>query len=111
MRMWGIDPRDLCRQHLLGEHVEMHMVVGSLLKGMSVEGFTSTGLIDLRLVRSRHINLAMEMRRRGMNHNSPLKALPHRLPLRMGSIDLDVNRKELARRCPNCRALMKQNHQ
>lgn len=25
--MWGVDPSAMCRNHLLGEHVEMHMFV------------------------------------------------------------------------------------
>ena len=25
MRMWMVNPRIMCRQHLLGEHVEIHM--------------------------------------------------------------------------------------
>lgn len=107
MRMWGIDPQRLCRQHLLGEHVEMHMLVGSLWKGTRVEGFTSTGLVDLRLIESRHAQLVAEMDRRGMNHKSPLRPLPELLPgTPMGFIDLDVNEAELARRCKECRKLI-----
>ncbi len=29
-RMWGIDPRWLCDQHLIGDHAEMHQVVGTI---------------------------------------------------------------------------------
>lgn len=38
MRMWNINPRYMCRKHLLGEHVETHMLVGSLRKEKSVQG-------------------------------------------------------------------------
>ena len=37
MRMWGVDPKQMCRQHLLGEHVELHMQAGAVLEKM---GFT-----------------------------------------------------------------------
>jgi hypothetical protein len=30
--MWMVDPRLVCSKHLLGEHVELHMFVGCLLK-------------------------------------------------------------------------------
>ena len=33
MRMWLVNPALLCRQHLLGEHVEMHMFAGHILEG------------------------------------------------------------------------------
>ena len=32
MRMWMIDPTMLCTKHLLGEHVELHMFVGTINK-------------------------------------------------------------------------------
>lgn len=36
MRMWMVPPELMCRQHLLGEHVELHMFVGAINKGTSV---------------------------------------------------------------------------
>lgn len=102
MRMWGINPRLMCQQHLLGEHVEMHMFVGALLRGRSVAGYTSTGLVDLRLIRQRHATLLLEMRRRGLQHKSPLPPLP-RLRVDPGYVDLVLNQRELARRCIECR--------
>ena len=36
MRMWMIDPKLLCRKHLLGEHLEIHMFVGTINKGINV---------------------------------------------------------------------------
>ena len=42
MRMWMVDPKKMCRKHLLGEHVEIHMMVGTLLKGRSIDGFLGT---------------------------------------------------------------------
>lgn len=100
MRMWGVDPAVLCDQHLLGEHVEMHMLVGALNKGISVRGYTDAGLVVLSRIRSRHNKLAREMQRRGMRHRSPLPPFP---PRRGGWLDADANLRELKRRCPNCR--------
>ena len=73
MRLWPVPPQTMCRQHLLGEHVETHMMVGSLIRSKSMEGFYD-GLIDTRLIRPRHDALVAEMLRRGYRHNSPLPA-------------------------------------
>jgi hypothetical protein len=35
MRIWDIPPRALCRQHLLGEHRELHAVWAVLTQGKS----------------------------------------------------------------------------
>ena len=34
-----VSPATMCRKHLLGEHVEIHMAVASLRLGKSVDGF------------------------------------------------------------------------
>ena len=43
MRMWMVPPRKMCRKHLLGEHVEIHMAVATLRLGKSVAGFLEKG--------------------------------------------------------------------
>ncbi len=101
MRMWGVPPELLCDRHLLGEHVEMHMFVGSLRKGISVAGYVRDGLVDLSRIRARHRELAREMRRRGMHHRSPL---PKHRRIRGGEVNVAANLRELSRRCPRCRA-------
>ena len=104
MRMWLVDPRLMCSQHLLGEHVELHMLVGSLNRGKNIAGFLEQGLVELRSIRRRHAELVSEMKRRGYVHQSPL---PEFRPRRAGSVDTIANLKELARRCVNCRALIR----
>jgi hypothetical protein len=78
--MWAASPSSLCRQHLLGEHVELHMMVWSLNKGVSMEGYYSRGLVDTDQIVPRHEALVVEMTARGMQHRSPLPAFenPHR---------------------------------
>jgi hypothetical protein len=80
MRMWDIDPSRLCRQHLLGEHCELHMMVGTLNKGTRMEGYYAKGLVNTDLLVPRHEALVAEMTARGMKHKSPLPAFvnPHR---------------------------------
>lgn len=104
MRMWLVDPRLMCSQHLLGEHVELHMLVGSLNRGKNIAGFLEHGLVELRSIRRRHAELVAEMTRRGYVHKSPLPEFGRR---RAGNVDPAANLKELARRCSDCREIIR----
>jgi hypothetical protein len=101
MRMWMVDPRKMCNQHLLGEHVELHMLVGSLRRKKTITGFLEGGLVELHSIRSRHSELVIEMKSRGFRHASPLPTFRAK---RAGKVDLKINLQELARRCQACRA-------
>lgn len=100
MRMWMVDPRKMCDQHLLGEHVELHMLVGTVIRKKSVAGFVANKLIEVHNVRRRHAQLVAEMTRRGMKHKSPLPAFR---AIRLGKVSIRANLLELARRCRACR--------
>ena len=97
-----VDPRVMCRKHLLGEHVELHMLVASMRHGISLQGFFDNQLIETHNVKRRHEQLVNEMKRRGFQHASPLTNIPRR---RAGRVDRRANLLELARRCAHCRAL------
>lgn len=103
-RLWAVDPRLLCDQHLLGEHAECHQEVGTLRNhphGRAiVAGHADRGQVDTALLQSRHDELAAELERRGMAHDSPLD---YDDDLELGSVDPDANRRDLARRCDACR--------
>lgn len=107
MRMWMVETRLLCRKHLLGEHYEIHKLVGHLGKGKSVLGWVKGNCLELRSIQSRHDALVEEMTRRGFLHKSPL--LPVRLervPLHLTSVKVNVGEslRDLVGRCPDCRA-------
>jgi hypothetical protein len=104
--MWMCDPKLLCDKHLLGEHVECHMIAGCIAKGRlgPVNGLAQRGFIQVRSLSARHRELAAEMERRGMRHTSPML---HRDTLDMGSVDPEVSRAELALRCDDCRSRMR----
>lgn len=117
MRMWMVDPRIMCRQHLLGEHVEHHMFVGSIAKGLDMTGYLKLNLLEPASLFKRHEELVEEMGKRGYNHKSPLlcppcaPVVPERVYIgveRVWSIGVKVDRDaslaELLRRCPECRA-------
>lgn len=99
-----VPPAKMCRKHLLGEHVEIHMAVASLRLGKSVDGFLAKGLLQLEKLRSRHDELVREMERRGYRHRSPLTDVPRR---RGGKIDARRNARELGERCGECRKRMR----
>jgi hypothetical protein len=101
MRMWMVDPRKMCDQHLLGEHFELHMLVGSLRRKKTLTGFLDGGLVELHRIRSRHTELVIEMKSRGFRHASPLPQFRAR---RAGKVNLRHNVQELTRRCDACRA-------
>lgn len=104
MRLWNTPPTKMCRNHLLGEHAEMHMFVGCIKRGMNIKGYVDKGLVDTSLIRKRHDQLAAEMARRGFVHKSPLPEFD--IPSQ-GRVDVKANEAELARRCAACRALLK----
>ncbi|MDD2757822.1 MAG: pyrimidine dimer DNA glycosylase/endonuclease V [Patescibacteria group bacterium] len=76
MRVWDIPPKYLCREHLLGEHREVHAIWAILTehkKGYSRHPETLRWRGKLRALYLRHEILVKEMTRRDYRHNSPLK--------------------------------------
>lgn len=75
MRVWDIHPSKLCRQHLLGEHRELHAIYSILLnkkKGYSKHPETKRWQNKLQALYLRHGQLAIEMKKRAYKHNSNL---------------------------------------
>ncbi len=103
--MWMVSPKLMCRQHLLGEHVELHMLVATLKRGISIQGYLDQGLVNTRHIYRCHDALVLEMNRRGYAHKSPLPSL-RKYPI-AGKVDPVANLEELARRCLRCRQLQK----
>lgn len=104
MRMWLVDPKHMCRNHLLGEHLECHMFLGAMLHGKNLAGYINNGLLDVRCLKSRHEELAVEMRRRGYRHSSILD-IPDYLERTVkywGNIDKVASEKGLHGRCNQC---------
>lgn len=104
--MWLCPPRLMCREHLLGEHSELHQISGTLANhehGRAVvEGLAESGFVDTSLLEARHNELRLEMKRRGMDHGSPIDPPEHD---EVGSTDREAvveSLWELSRRCPDC---------
>ena len=98
--MWKVDVTKMCRKHLLGEHVEMHMFFGTIKKGKSLRGYVEKGLIETRHIKKRHEQLANELVRRGYKHKSNMENFSVKIE---GKVDIEKNTQELRRRCTSCR--------
>ena len=41
-----VDPKIMCRQHLLGEHAEIHLFIKTISRGNSVKGYLQKGFLE-----------------------------------------------------------------
>ena len=77
MRIWDLPPRVLCRQHLLGEHRELHaiwVVITKNRNGYAHHPETKRWRGKLHALYRRHDALVAEMAKRGYRHHSNLDA-------------------------------------
>lgn len=102
MRMWMVDPRIMCRQHLLGEHAEIHMFIGTINRKKSVKGYLEKGLLEIHNLYNRHEELVKEMKRRGYNHYSEVDGKWKSVE-KAGFVNRDRNIDELINRCSKCK--------
>ncbi len=77
MRIWDIEPKYLCRKHLLAEHRELHGLWNILTKyggqgGYSHHPETRRWVGKTRALYNRHEALIQEFSRRGYHHYTPL---------------------------------------
>jgi hypothetical protein len=75
MRIWDLEPKYLCRQHLLGEHRELHAIWSILTKnkkGYSHHPETKRWQGKLKALYLRHEELVKEMNKRKYCHRSML---------------------------------------
>ena len=75
MRIWDIEAKRLCNQHLLGEHRELHAIWSILInnkKGYSKHPETLRWIGKLNALYSRHEEQVKEMEKRKFSHRSPL---------------------------------------
>ncbi len=96
-----LNPNVPCDNHLLGEHVELHMLVGCINKGRNLNNYMKKGLVDLHLIRPRHQVLVKEMEKRGFTHVSVLPDYWLQ-PTFMGSENPKTSLNDLCKRCLKC---------
>jgi len=106
-RMWMLPPAQLCRQHLLGEHAEIHQLVGFIESdrdfSAKLNGHAKRGQIETAAIQARHDQLAAELVARDYNHDSPLE---YDDELDLGEVDIAASAFDLRVRCGDCRARM-----
>jgi hypothetical protein len=106
MRIWDLPPSMLCRQHLLGEHRELHalwVILTQNKKGYARHPETLRWRGKLSALYNRHELLVEELRRRGYNHASALDPnLATGTPIQTEFVDtLDRQRTMLQQKgCP-----------
>lgn len=103
MRMWGAPVTHLCNKHLFGEHVEMHMFVGTIKAGKSIRGYVDNNLITPSLIHKRHEELAEEITKRGFTHKSPLPDYDIPEEFLNHVMDKEKSKNDLFSRCEMCR--------
>lgn len=104
-----MDVSELCRQHLLGLHKELHQEAGTLENHPHgeaiVRGHWKLGQASTDILEERHRQVAKEMELRGMNHDSPLTfedSVGFHSDL-IGVPFKQINRASLFSRCMQCR--------
>lgn len=108
MRMWMTPVDIMCRQHLLGEHNEIHMFIGTVKKGKSLKGYVDNNLLAWSAIYGRHEQLKNEMLLRGYKHNSNItltEIVNIKVPVYvdLAVVDTEESLKELLSRCDKCR--------
>jgi hypothetical protein len=76
MRVWDIPPKQLCRNHLLGEHREIHAIWSILVhhkKGYANHPETRRWKGKQKALYLRHERIVREMLTRKYRHLSPLE--------------------------------------
>tara|TARA_R110000824_G_scaffold62061_5_gene164568 strand:- start:4510 stop:4764 length:255 start_codon:yes stop_codon:yes gene_type:complete len=77
------------------------MFVGTIKKGISINGYVKNKLVETDKIVRRHDELVEEMGKRGFNHKSPID--DWKCDFTVGEVDVEANLKELSKRCPECK--------
>jgi hypothetical protein len=104
--MWLVDPADMCPQHRAGEHKEIHDLLGFIRGGhiSKVIFHAARGQVFPGLIGERHATLEAHH-----GWDSPVSVPDVADDLTMAEPTAAVrrhNRRELARRCADCRRRM-----
>lgn len=122
MRIWDIPPSELCRQHLLGEHRELHGLWNILTSDRPEErGYwnhpeTQRWVGKLGALMVRHAKLVAEMFERGYKHRSQVeldlfKFSPQAIEQNEYITPPKKQRVMLRDRCEACKQRMESTHE
>lgn len=105
MRMWMVNPKKMCRKHLLGEHNEIHKAVGNLRKSERwAKALIAKKYLEPSSFIKRHAELVAEMKRRDYKHDSPLNIVAIALDYDEMNVKVNVRKSiaDLRLRCKEC---------
>lgn len=100
-----VNPKYLCKKHLVGEHGEIHKFKHSFEKEHNMNKRIQLGQIMPSMMQQRHDELVVEMFLRGMNHKSPyIQPDISYISEQEKSLEyfISINLQELSHRCPEC---------
>lgn len=101
-----VNPKFLCRKHLLGEHNELHKHRHIFIKQRKIDGYIKNNCIEPSSMKIRHDALVEEMIKRGYKHQSPyeqpdISYLPE--AYRVFKVDPMASLVDLLGRCEECK--------
>ena len=102
--MWMTNPECMCQQHLLGEHLELHMFATHLRNGKGIAGFIKSNCIEPGAIKIRHDLLVKYMK----NHNTPIEQpnlSKYSKEEREAKVDVKEAGKLLYSRCGLCNSI------
>lgn len=107
MRMWMVEPKIMCRQHLIGEYRELFTILSIFRRGISIKGYIDNDLIEPTALLTRYNELKEEMLERGYKPVKEFKFsvnLFDKFPTEYVNhiIDKDYSKKILVSRCLEC---------
>ena len=106
MRMWMVNPKIMCKQHLIGEYRELFTFMGAVREKKSISGYIKNNLLEPLSVKNRYEVLKSEMINRNykpkkefivqdMNYISK-KELNNK-------VNVHKSLNDLLNRCPECK--------
>jgi len=106
MRMWMIPPEFMCKQHIIGEHGEIHKFKKSFEKQYKINNrmFPIVQILPAKM-KIRHDELAKYMNHKSEYILPDLSYLPKEYL--EAEVDIEYNIKDLNNRCSECRKLLK----
>ena len=109
MRMWMLNPTLFCRQHLLGQHSELHSLLGTLKKKLKVSGYIKSNCLEITAIQWYHNQCVEELLKRNYKHHTPIGNIPDEilewysiyLPIK---VDQQKSLNLLLSRCSQCKS-------
>ena len=107
MRMWMLNPKIMCHNHLAGEWRELFTIVDHLQRKRKVDKYITNNCLELQSIQERYVELKKEKKRR---KHKKFKQLPldydiSYLPQEHQEykVDTEASLKDLLSRCEKCK--------